>query len=416
MLSRSIIVLGAPALLAAQAKPKPKPSPIPTLAEVNAKAPSVPGLPTHRVALTESRRIDGKRWGTVAISTMNSGPRGEVAVVTNGSVGGAQNSYQTLALFDSTGRRLWSINTGRDAELGSIGSFGWGKPSFWVFDGRFNQIALIDRGTVTRSLEMPTWIRPSWTERKNYPVFGSFYVESFLDDGSMVGTPSRPHSVGAGAAFDSTKEVVVHATADGVIDRTIADVPNYTTEWRRQYDEWARSGANGNFPPAKSTLNTRQWPMYRVTWDGTRVGLVSADSSHDAVDSVTVTMHDGKGVKVFTTRFAFPRRSWSDAQVDSLAKERYPRLEPALRRERARSMRRVVSDVDHFLVGGDGSVWVTMRDMGGAWPVVGIDPAGRIIGTLYLPRTYSIVGADKGAVWLVDKRNTIKDLVRYTWR
>jgi len=414
MIRLSRLALIVPAIAAAQANKKP--SPIPTVAEVNAGTPNLPGLPTHRLTLTESRRIDGKRSGVVQVLDVNLGPRGEMAVKTVGSIAGRANSYQTLSLLDSLGRRQWWVNSGRDGEIGSFSSFGWRSSDFWVYDARFSQIALLERGVVTKSLEMPTWIKPGWNDRKNYPLFGAFEVYSLQDDGSMVGLPRRPHAVASGAAFDSTIQVIVHVSDEGVIDRTLATIPSYDAAWLHEYQEFRRSRREGSFPPPGSRLLTTQWPRYQVSWDGKRVAMVSADSSHGAVDSVTVSMRDGKGAILYSTRFAFPRRSWTEAQLDSVARERYPRLDPGARAERAAGMRRVISDVESLVIGSDGSAWITLRNDGGPWPVVGIDPTGRIIGTVYLPRTYSMRAAERGALWLVDGRPVVKDLVRYSYR
>jgi hypothetical protein len=401
-----------PAALLAQKAP-PRPSPIPTLADVNEKSPPIAELPKHRLKLTESRRIDGKSTGIREVRGVEVGPRGEVGIEFVGPNPG--DYFGKVAIFDSLGRRLWSIKSGPDEEIGSISAFGWRTSDVWIYDQRFDQIALVDHGTVTKSLELPTWIRPSMADRNKYPVFGRVDVLSFLGDGSFIGIPRSPHTLASGSAFDSTKEIVAHISDGGVIDRTIAAIPDYNAEWQQQYGQWRRSGGEGTFPAAKSPLLTRQWPKFVVSWDGARTAIVSADSSHGAVDSVTVTVKDAKGTTVFVRSFAFARKSWSDQQVDSLINAHSPRLDATARADRARAFRRVVPDVESTFIGSDYSVWITLRQAGSR-PVVGIDPNGQIIGTLYLPISWSIKGADHGAVWLMDGRPVIKDLVRYTWR
>src|ERR1043165_2845833 len=188
-----------------------KPVVLPSLTEVNEKSAAIRELPPTRLRLTPAQTLDGRRERFEQINAMRIGPAGQLALVirTPDAVGGA-SKWETLRLYDSTGRRLWSLaGSGGDGELGRFSAFGWTSSGMWVFDDRFSQVALIEGGQVTKSLELPEWYRPSWAQRKSFPVYGAASIFAMLPDGSYIGMPRRAHSLMGAAQYDSTKDYIM---------------------------------------------------------------------------------------------------------------------------------------------------------------------------------------------------------------
>ena len=406
-----------PSVSSAQKAP-PKPVVIPSLADVNERSTPLPELPRARLKLTPTRTIQGAKETLEQVAGVAVGPKGQLAVLGrfNSQPASARGIYQSLRLFDSTGRRLWSINAGGDQEIGWFDAIGWRDGGMWVSDERNSQIALVEHGEVTKSIEIPSWVRPDWNHRKSFPVFGRVSILAVLADGSYIGMPSRPHSLMGGAQYDSTKNYILHFSDGGIIDRMIAAIPSYDYDWQQGLREYRRQNATGPYPPADSPLRMKQYPKFHVSPDGARTVVVSVDSSRAAVDSITVVAKSATGSDVYRQRFAFPRKSYSNEQIDSIMMERYPRASTGERARRAAGYPRISPDIDYFVLGADYSVWITLREGNGVRPVVALDPMGKILGTLYLPRTYSCVAADRDGVWLVDNRSSVKDLVRYRYR
>lgn len=372
-------------------------------ADLNAPAKPIRGLPP-RLKLTESVAIDGRKEKLEREISVDLGPGGQIVVRSGLQMNG----------YDSTGRRLWSMERGRNGEIaGDLQAIGWLGSQMWVSDRSFSQIALIDKGVVTKSLELPSWVRPSFSNRKSFPVFAEMDVYAYFADGSMLVVPrGQPRSLLGASVYDSTKQYVVHVSESGIIDRTIASFSSRDFAYRAAFKK-----ANvGPFDESGIVLpmSEEYWPRFRVAPDGMRTVTVSVDTSRAGVDTIVVEMTNEKGAPVYSRRFGFPRIAYSQEQIDSIALVRYSRVPPSVRAERAKSLPRHLPSVRDMVLGRDHTVWVTLRETDMVKPVVGIDPAGQVIGTLYLPRTVWLKAADRNGLWIVDYRPTLRDVVRYT--
>jgi hypothetical protein len=396
--------LSASAAVAAQKQPVGPPKPVtpPKRADANAQTAAIPGLPP-RLRLIEGPAINGKKEKLEGDLTVNLGPSGQQVI---------RSGYDMLKAFDSTGRRLWSLDIGRQGEVGDVAAIGWRGSQVWVSDRRFSQIALLENGVVTRSLELPTWVRPTWTNRKSFPVFGSLDVYALMNDGSMIVVPQRPHAIVGTVGYDTTMQYVVHVTENGIIDRPITKLASYDfvlrAAMRRAYSD------RTDDKPGRWPLPAEYWPRLRVSPDGMRTVTVTVDTTHAGSDTIVVAALNEKGGPVYVRKFGFQRKTYTETEIDSIALARFPRLSPVDRANRAKYMTRSLASVRDVTLGHDYSVWITMREVDGAKAVVGIDPGGQFVGTIYLPRTFWLKAADRNTLWIVDYRTTFRDVVRYT--
>jgi hypothetical protein len=380
----------------------PKPVAPPKRADANAQTAAIPGLP-QRLRLIEGPAIDGKKEKFEGDLSVNVGPSGQVVV---------RSRWDMLKAYDSTGRRLWTLDIGREGEVGDVAALGWRGSQVWISDRRFSQIALIENGIVTKSLELPTWVRPTWTNRKSFPVFGLVEVYALLGDGSMMVVPSRPHALVGTVGYDSTKQYVLHVTENGIIDRTVTKLPSFDVARRAAM---ARAFANqSDNRPSIWPLPAEYWPRLRVSPDGMRTVTVTVDTTHAVSDTIVVAAVNEKGGPVYVRKFGFPRKTYTQSEIDSIALARFPKSSAADRAKRAKSLTRSLASVRDVTLGRDYSVWITMREIDGAKAVVGIDAAGQFAGTIYLPRTFWLKGADRNALWIIDYRPILRDVVRYT--
>ena len=372
-------------------------------ADINAPGPEIPELPRPRLKLAEGPVIAGRKEQFDMLNGVLLGPGGQMIV---------HIGWRTLQAYDSTGRRLWKKEFGNDDEIGTIDHVGWRGAQMWIFDSRFSQVALLDRGVVTKSLEVPSWIRPTWANRKTFPIFGHAEVRALYADGSMLVVPFNPHSIVGTVGYDSTAEYVVNVAESGIIKKTITKYPSA--------DLGSRS-ARARAERAQSQVGNRWifapefWPYLRVSADGMRIITVSVDTAAATADSIVVAAFSNEGASIYTRKFGFPRSSLTEQQIDSIAAVRITRGDAETRASLKRMLPRKVASVRDVIVGRDYSVWVTLSERGGAKPTVGIDPAGQIIGTIYIPRTFQLKAADGPHVWAADYRFGLKDLVRYSY-
>jgi hypothetical protein len=373
----------------------------PPLLEANVAVPAMPGLPTPRLKLTPGLLIDGRREQIDKALRVNLGPAGQMVI---------EVGPRMLRGYDSTGRRRWAMNMRQEDEVGTVDAIGWRGSEMWVSDSRYGQVALVDRGAVTKSIEMPTWIRPRFNDRNAFPVFGRADVRALFSDGSMLVIPSHAHSVVGGAGYDSTMRYLLRVNEDGVIDGVVARFPSLDAA---QMAAWMTSARTHLDVPNRWLFQPDFWPRLRVSFDGARVVTVSTDTTGASADSIVVAMVNDRGQPMWTRKFGFARRAFSQHETDSIAKLRFSRGEVEARARQIRGIQRKLPSVHDVVIGRDYSVWISLRDENSVRPIVGFDAAGQPIGTAYVPNTFVVKAADRGVVWIVDDRWTAKTIVRY---
>jgi hypothetical protein len=272
-----------------------------------------------------------------------------------------------MVAFDSAGKQLpykQTIGGPTDPEIRYAEWFGWVGKTMWVWDPPSSQIALVDpQLKVTKSLEIPTWIRPTWADRRKYPVFGRIGAMAVYPDGTWLVIPSNPKSLVDTPEYDKTMSYMVRINENGTIQRTIARVP------------WLPNVPRGGRPDSGKKA-PRKFAFWLASPDGSRI-LIGIPSTTPGDSNHVVTMIGEKG----DTIYSHPRYF-----ADPVAGAR---------------------------IGRDGSVWLQLRGRTGDRTWLGLDPSGRERGTITFENNTFIHDADASRLWTTEKVGNTQLLVRY---
>jgi hypothetical protein len=353
-------------------------------------------LPGPVLHVADSLTIDLKKAKLENPMTVFPGPKGGLIVYAQ---------WQNVMAFDSLGRRIWSQSRNDRSErpeIAEVTAFGWNREGMWVSDAAWTQIALLDQyGNVTKSLELPSWVRPTFSNRKSFPVFESMRVYALYDDGDMLVVPRGASPLGGGSSYDEHAYYVLRVNDDGVIQRTVAKLP-----WN--FIEGAGPGGDKFRYP-----NPLNQDIFRISPDGMRTVLVSVDTTAPKTDTIVVRAVNDRGQPVYTQKIAYPAQRLTEAQIDSIGRQQwgsstdYRERRAKLLPRRAQAYVSVAMDIDK-------SIWISLRGTATSRSVIGIDPAGKIIGKLELPAARVVKAANMGQLWIGDVRNDQRgDLVRY---
>jgi hypothetical protein len=319
--------------------------------------------------------------------------------------------WRSVWAFDSTGKRLWSKSHSwndndktdrRDrSEIGEVTAIGWDANGIWVSDAAWGQVALLDQyGNSTKSLELPDWVRPSFSNRKTFPVFEGLRVFARYPDGSMLVIPRGAMSITGATSYDQDATYLLRINEDGIIQRTIAKIPS---------NVFRRKEGDREFT-FQNPLNQN---AIKVSPDGMRVMVLSVDTSAAKTDTIVIRALNEKGDTAWTQKVAYPALVYSDTQVDSIARSRWGN-DTEYRERRVKYMPRRAQAVVEFVLDADKSAWFTLRGNGSTRPVVGIDAAGKPIGKFLLPNRRVVRAANNGGLWIAEYRADSRgDLVRY---
>jgi hypothetical protein len=358
--------------------------------------PALSRLPGPALRIADSLRIDLKTARLEPPLNVFPGPKGGLIVYAQ---------WRSVTSFDSLGKRLWSKGHNQDGErreLAEVTAFGWDAKETWVSDAAWSQIALLDEyGNVTKSLELPSWVRPTFSNRKSFPVFESMRVLGRYADGQMLVMPQNSLSITGATGYDQDAAYLLRINEDGIIQRTVAKFPS--NRLRRKDDK-------GQEFVMSNPLN--QW-LFRVSPDGMRTVLVNVDTTAPKVDTVVVRALNDRGDTLWTQKFGYPAQSFTDTQVDSIARN-YWGNDTEYRERRAKHLPRRGIAVWNFVLDVDKSVWLSLRGNNSTRAVIGFDASGKPIGKFLLPARRVVRAANLGALWIGEARGDQRgDLVRY---
>jgi len=330
-----------------QSAPKTKPAP-------DAKTPPVLGVVEElRITLPDARAQRGSSLLVAADGRMVSVPQW----------GG------DMVAFDSTGKQLpykQPIGGPTDPEIRYAYAYGWVGKTMWVYDPQSSQIALVDpQLKVTKSLEIPSWIRPSWADRRKYPVFGRMNAMAVYPDGSWLVAPSNPKSLVDTPDYDKTMTYLVRIAESGTIQRTVARVA------------WLPYLPRGGRPEsgAKQGLS-RNFGFWNASADGSRI-LLAAPSSAAGDSNHVLTLINEKGDTLYSRPMFFQ------------------------------------DPVFAARVGRDGSAWLQLRGRTGDRTWLMLDPSGQQRGTITFENNTNIHDGDASRIWTTEKVGNTQLLVRF---
>lgn len=272
-----------------------------------------------------------------------------------------------MVAFDSAGKPLpykQTIGGPTDPEIRYAEKFGWVGKTMWVWDPPSSQIALVDAQLkVTKSLEIPSWVRPSWADRRKYPVFGRMEPLALYPDGSWLVTASSPKSLVDTPEYDKTMTYMLRIAESGVIQRTVARVPWLPFAGGRP------QGTAGQRP-------RRPFAFWNASADGSRI-LIGVPSATPGDSSHVLTMINEKGDTIYSHAMFF---------ADPAAAAR---------------------------IGRDGSAWLQLRGKTGDRTWLALDPSGQQRGTITFENNAFIHDGDASRIWTTEKVGNTQLLVRF---
>ena len=359
-----------------------------------ALAPAARAQPSvQRLGLTEELRIPVKLPGGTRDILVAVGPDGRV-------VAAPRYARGEVIGFDSAGRALpWKIPTGRgdDAEVMWPSRIGWiaGVSTMWIADAGYEQVALVDAvGTVVKSVERPSWVHPTWAERRKYPVFGSMEAFAVYADESMLIMPSRDRSLLSTPSFDRSRPHLMRASFGGSIQRSIAALP----QTRNSLALRAKGCAYTiTIPFAARTY-------WAVSNDGSRVIIVTPGTDSGTVRVVSIAE---SGDTVFSRLVPQPVTRIAPATIQNfLAGVRSCGTFSAeeIRDSLAGRMPAFAWYVTGVMPGRDRTTWIVMRaasDMSSERTAIVLDDRGETIGAVTLPANETLVGGDRWHAWTI---------------
>lgn len=354
--------------------------------------------PPRPLSLVPELRLDAKQVTLQRGEIVAVGPNGHVITA-------AQYWFGDIQGFDSTGKRLpWKVMTGRSdsAEIMWPTRIGWmaGTNTMWVSDEGYHQVVLVDdKGKVFKSIEDPSWIHPSWAERRKYPVFARMEAQAVYADQTMLVTPSRERSLIDTPGYDRSKTHLLRISWSGAIQRTVALLPP---------EDQGRVVVHG-----KGCDRTIGVPMAaRTYWDVTNDGarIIVAAPGATAADSggFRLIALDDKGDTVFSRRYVSPSVRVPQESVDNFMATMRPCgtwTADQLRAEAAKQVPVFRSPLLGLRVGSDHSSWVMLRPVSDTTKerkALVIDARGDAVGTVVLPLNETVVAVARDHLWTME--------------
>jgi dienelactone hydrolase len=180
----------------------------------NAASAGVPSA-DRSLRIVDTVVVDTRRAELVGEPQMALRSDGSLAILAQG---------RQLVYFDSAGRQRWARTPRGDVFV--VSAIGWNGDSLYLADNVTDQTLLVaSNGGVGRIIDSPDMIRPLWKDRGTSTAYGAFDVYVRLENGSLIGTPRRPHRFGfygPKKAADPNIVTVVGVNADGIIEHQLA--------------------------------------------------------------------------------------------------------------------------------------------------------------------------------------------------
>lgn len=301
-------------------------------------------------------------FGQTGIAALNA--RGQLLV----SLG-----YDELKVFGPTGKQVWSIRLWQDAEIRRISSMGWRDGHAWIADVVRKEIVVFNEwGRVSSSTDLPTMIRPTFSNRRTSPAFVGLRSIAWTGDGSFVGVPYGAVVKGLASEYDTSKVAVLRTDHDGIILSKQASLDKGSTDHPMMYD---------------------------LSADGSRVAVVRLSEFAGPAFELAVLLIGSKSDTLVAKRFAIPvvlsRKADSGNVLRS--KAAYPPL-------------------TGLLFGADNSVWISFRETVGTIQVRGFTPLGAPLGITSIAVGDELLAADATSLWVMRPRGARRGLTRYTFR
>jgi hypothetical protein len=316
-----------------------------------------------------------------------------------------------VVLFDSLFKKqAFTFKIGRRTDIAYFTQIGWVGDSVWVLDPLYKQVVYVgSNGEMAKSIGFPSWVRPFWKDRRQYPLFARMTWYAAYPDGTLLTEPAQPRHLLDTPGYDPTQRMLVRIDGDGRIVKLIARMPQMDGRFQ------LRSGTEKK----AFTVSGYAKSHWAVSSDGLRVAVVTPVASDSGAFQVT-TINDN-GDTLFSRRYVVEANRFNAKRRDSLvagfpAFGRYS--EEQVRDTIKKLMPEFFSPVTGVDVGVDYSVWVTIRRPTtkvdeGEWFVV--DATGEPRGIVTLARNTKFVSRSLDRIWTqqVDRAKNTAFVIRY---
>lgn len=355
---------------------------------------SAHGQAVRKLTPVQDLRISAQQLGAQRDMLVALSPSGRLVVA-------PRSGGMPIIAFDSLGNQLplkILVGGGNAAEILYPARVGWiaGTETMWVADQGYRQIVLVDSsGKVFKTIENPSWIHPSWAERRKFPVFASMQAFGVYKDETMLLLPGRERALLDTPGYDRSGQHLLRATWNGGIQRSVTMLP----------DDRERIVFRGKGCDRAVTLPFGARGMWTVSPDGSRIVLATSGSSPADSGIVRVTAIGERGDTIFSRAIAQPAVRVPQATIDNvLASQRAcgSFTAEAIRDSISRRVTPFKSFVTELLTGRDQTTWVTLRgaaDTSTERTAIGIDEHGEILGAVSLPLNEMVVAADRAHLW-----------------
>lgn len=341
----------------------------------------------------EAKQLPGLQRGDALLAI---GPKGQIATT-------MRYGWMGIGVFDSTGKPLFTVATGRNdnSDIGGATALGWigGSDTMWVADAGFGQLALLDAsGRILKSIEYSTWIHPSWAERRKYPVFSRMDPLAVFGDQTMLIVPQRPRSLIDTPEYDRKVPRVLKTTWDGAIRGTVAKLPA-----NNRSIELNAKGCNHTivapFLPGS---------FWAVSPDGSRISIIQPGSTGADTGKVRVTAIGERGDTLWSRAYPQPVERVTQKQIDDFLGRIGACGSFTADELRDSAKTRVVpfrSFVIGAIAGRDRSTWILTRVLSDTLRERGaliVDERGDVVGHVTLPLNEIPLAVDRDHYWTLE--------------
>ena len=299
-----------------------------------------------------------------------------------------------IALDSAWHKTSWKLELGGRDEIANVQRWGWSGDSIWVVDRVFNQVAMLGKDAkVKESVGFPSWVRPTWGDRRQYPWFSNATLLAMFADGSLLVEPSGVRRFFDTPGYNPDLRLFLRVDRDGRILRTVAQLP--PMDGRVQL----RSGTE------RKSYNVPNFPRtaFHISSDAERIAIVQPIGSDSGAFRVTAL--NGSGDTVVSKRYVVDAN-----RVDRAVAGPYLKSLQALGRYSADQVRDTIarlmpqfnSPVVSVVNGIDHSVWIWIRRPGfdaqkAEWFV--LDSLGNHAFTTLLPRQIKVYASRLDRLW-----------------
>jgi hypothetical protein len=353
----------------------------------------------------EDLRLDAEAEDFPGLGRLIAGTGGEIVV--------PLPQDRQIRFYDSTGARIAAVGRRGQApgEFAYLGQLGLKADTVWAMDADSRRVTYYSpRGEFLRTGPALPGKQESGGLLLARDGFLFVVAVGVHPDGSMM-------AVGRRSSNDPNKpmlanQMVLHLSAGGDI-HALAEGPSYEDpRWMMQVAGLGRS------------IPFVQGPMFAFAPDASRFAFLETNLTTPLGGAYRVTLFRANGDTIFTREYPFLGVPVTQAERDSAANAEIQApgtpsegpgdVDQRFRRLALEKMPAVHAPLQSFLLGVDGTLWITLRDSAGVRRTVVLDESGEPMGTVVLNTRTRIRQASATRIWVTEMdENDLASVVRY---